>query len=72
MNYIAAYMLRGSVVCLVIFCADEVNEMRKCAKRYAEAKIKLDAMVWKEAQDYIMGNYKDYHRQLACREDSDK
>lgn len=53
MKYIAAYMLLGIVVCLVIFCAYEWNEMRKCAKRYAEARLKFDAMIWKEAQDCI-------------------
>lgn len=50
MKYIAAYMLLGVVVCLFVFCAYEVNEMRKCAKQYAEAKTRFDAMIWKDAQ----------------------
>lgn len=51
MKYVAAYMLLGVVVCLVIFCAYELNEMRKCAKQYAEAKMRFDAMIWREASE---------------------
>ena len=51
MKYIVAYMLLGFVVCLVVFCAYEVNEMRKYAKQYAEAKTLFDEMIWREASE---------------------
>ena len=51
MKYIAAWTLLGFFVCLFGFCAYEVNEMRKCAKRYAEARSRFDAMIWREASE---------------------
>ena len=68
MKYIAAYMLLGVVVCLFIFCADEVNEMRKYAKKYAEAKSKFDAMVWKEAVSRTRGKDVEFFKVVRCGE----
>lgn len=37
----------------VWFCVVQVRDMNRIAKQYAEAKARLDALIWAEAKDCL-------------------